>query len=178
MTSLTSSISWTWKWFWHHLSEFRGHKTQTLGRKREKRTAGRLVRVERLARASFCPLNSGSILLFGIGEVFAVTQHAIDYCIIGMDNHIYSSIRISCNPLCFIKIEFVGTHTSRFKSQIGFQVMWVRHYLKTNQISWFLKSCICTSIKAQSDLAYSQGSTHRLVGALIGAALCVDPCLQ
>ena len=48
--------------------------------------------------------------------------------------------------------------------------MWVRHYLKTNQISWFLKSCICTSIKAQSDLAYSQGSMHRLVQ--IGTIFC------
>ena len=53
-----------------------------------------------ISRVNFCPLNSGFILLFGLGEVLAVmnihvTQHTIDYCIIATDNHIYSPIRIA-----------------------------------------------------------------------------------
>ena len=47
-----------------------------------------------ISRVILCPLNSGFILLFGLGEVLAVmnihvTQHTIDYCIIATDNNIY-----------------------------------------------------------------------------------------
>ena len=51
--------------------------------------------LRRLVRTSFCPLNSGFILLFGLEEVLAVTEHTIDYCIIAMDNQIYSLIHIA-----------------------------------------------------------------------------------
>ena len=89
-----STISWKWKRFWHHISEFRGHKNQTnLSFSEGERGNGNL-RSWTISRVNFCPLNSGFILLFGLGEVFAamnihVTQHTVDYCIIATDNNIY-----------------------------------------------------------------------------------------